>query len=87
MKVSELIEILQKAGPNDLVVLSKDGEGNGYDTLCDVSLSYAFVEGLGHGDNEIKLRKLTPELEAKGYTKEDTMSEYSNAKPCVVLWP
>ena len=34
MKVSELIEILQKHDPDREVILQKDPEGNGYSPLC-----------------------------------------------------
>jgi hypothetical protein len=38
MTVKELKEILNNADDNDLVVLSRDGEGNSYSPLYDTQL-------------------------------------------------
>ena len=90
MKVHELIELLQQADPNDLVVLSRDEEGNGYNELIDVSLNqHAFVGGYGHTSSAswggyIGYRTGV-ELPPGGYTEEDRAP--ADAMPCAVLWP
>lgn len=81
MTVRELIKILKTASPNDLVVMSSDPEGNSYDTLeCVAVGKYNYINQ--DGDRVIKYRQLTPELESKGYDKEDVQS----GPPCIVFW-
>lgn len=80
--VKELIEILQKEDPNKVVVMSRDPEGNGYSTLCD-------IDGNSRHDletGETGLETLTEDLKVAGYTDEDVMS-YPDAVSCIVFWP
>ena len=78
MKVKQLIKILEQANPEDLVVLSRDPEGNGYMKVDEVSInSYNYNEG------EIGLRQLSEAQKEKGFTDEDVME----GKSCVVVWP
>lgn len=49
MKIKELIELLEKQNPDDIVVLSKDEEGNGFTKAFELS------EAIYH-DGEIYLR-------------------------------
>lgn len=81
MKVKELIELLQKEDPERLVVMSKDGEGNGFEELdgiqaCAYDTKY----------QETGLEDLTPELEEVGYTEEDVLTGNTIVK-AVCLWP
>jgi hypothetical protein len=86
MTVKELIQQLQTYDQDLLVVLSKDGEGNGFSPL-----------GQSDGDNnsyvpsstcrgELYIDKLTPELIEEGYT-EDDLPHDPQAVRAVVLWP
>ena len=82
MIVKELKEILNNADDNDLVVLSRDGEGNSYSPLYDTQLcTYADEESW---EGQIGLRELTPELIKEGYTEEDLLEDGVNA---IVLYP
>ena len=77
MKVKELIEILKECDPEDLIVLSKDPEGNGYKEARTYDMC-RFTEG------EIGLRELDEEHKELGYEKEDVFDE---GEDCIVLWP
>jgi hypothetical protein len=77
MKVKELIEKLKKFDPEKLVILSKDSEGNYYDTLWEID------DGHTYKDNYIGYAKITPELKKQGYDEEDIME----GEPCIVLYP
>jgi len=78
MKVSELIEILKSCNPDDVVVMSKDGEGNHYSRLHSAEMYYRFNDG------EIGLRELSELDRSHGYSDEDIMED---GVDCVVLWP
>ncbi len=81
MKVKELIEILNECNPESLVVLSRDEEGNGYEEARAVnSDEYNYDPE----QQEIGLKKLTPELKKLGYSEEDLMEEGVEA---VIIWP
>lgn len=82
MTVKELIKELEQCNPDDLVVMSTDEEGNGFDTLVDVESNNVYVPK----DREIHIKKLTKALRSQGYTKED-LYEGDDAVDCVVLWP
>lgn len=82
MKVKELIEKLQKCDPESLVVMSEDGEGNGFSPLSDVDDSHNYAAD-STWSGEIGLRELTPRLEDSGFTEEDLL----DGEKCVVLWP
>jgi len=77
MTVQELIAKLQQCDPTDIVVLSRDSEGNGYSTAYSIA-PMMFNEG------EVRYRELTPALIEQGYEEEDVSTE---GTPCVVLWP
>lgn len=49
MKVKELIEVLKTCNPEHDVVLQKDSEGNGYETMRDWEDDLMFV----HKDGEV----------------------------------
>lgn len=82
MTVKELIAKLQKVDPNRLVVMSKDGEGNGFSPLCNLVESKYRSDSTWSG--EIGLEKLTPSLKKQGYSEEDVMEDGIKA---LVLWP
>lgn len=82
MTVTELIALLQKEDGNRIVVMSKDGEGNGFSLLGDVATSSCRVGR--RWDVEIGLEELTPEYVRRGYGEEDVLE---NGTPALVLWP
>lgn len=80
MKVSELIKRLQEVDPDNIVVLSRDGEGNGYRRLAGVDTSSRY----NPEEDEVGLRELTEADRRSGYSEEDVMEE---GEDCVILWP
>lgn len=80
MSVGALIDALKDCNEDDLVILARDAEGNGFAQIAMIS------EGM-YINGGIKLRSLTSEDEADGYTEEDVATEEEGALPCVVLWP
>ena len=81
MTVKELIELLSKQDPDDLVVLSMDSEGNGFNEMADYSIMNYRTGGYA---GDIGYRELTEEMEKQGYAEEDVMLD---GQPCIVLWP
>lgn len=84
MTVSELIELLQKCGPDDIVVLSKDDDGNSFSPLFKITKDRysAYAKHCGRGD--IGLRDLTEVDIQYGRTEDDVMED---GEDCVTLWP
>lgn len=82
MTVKELIAELSRLEQDRIVVMSKDSEGNSYSPLADIGRSAYIAETTWNGS--IGIEKLTAKLKAKGYTKEDVISD---GQPAVVLWP
>lgn len=81
MKVKELIKLLNKVDPERIVILSKDGEGNGFSPLLDLEEKSYLADSTWSG--EIGIEKLTPELIAEGYTNEDV----GKGEKALVFWP
>jgi hypothetical protein len=84
MNAGELMELLKDVPADTIVIMSADGEGNGYSPLADADIDSAYdAETTWSGD--VHLRELTDELRAQGYSEEDVAGP--GAVPCVVLWP
>lgn len=71
MTVEELIAQLSKLPPTSLVVLQKDGEGNGYSPCVGVEAATYAAESTWSGE----------------VPHPDDADNYPDAVPCVVLWP
>ena len=84
MTVKQLIERLQKEDPKRLVVISKDGEGNGFSPLADVSTGAYRAESTWAGEIGLEPVDLTPAMKRNGYGEEDVIED---GKPALVLWP
>ena len=84
MKVSELVALLQKEDQDDLVIMSKDGEGNGFSPLSDINKCQYLADSTWSG--ETSLRELTPELRKDGYSEEDVLDD-PDAVQAITLWP
>ncbi len=83
MKVKELIKLLQKVENQEReVIMSKDGEGNNFSPLSDISCHSYEAETTWYG--EIGLETLTDELRTQGFTEEDMRP---NGTKALVLWP
>lgn len=82
MMVKELKELLKEFNDNDIVIISKDSEGNRYSPLSDVAEASYEAETTWY--REIGLRKLTEEDIKAGYTEEDVLENGVNA---IVLYP
>lgn len=83
MQVKELIALLQEQKPEDLIILQKDSEGNGYSPLYGAEGCRYTADTTYSG--ETGLRELTDELRAQGYTEEDLAGD--DAVDAVVLYP
>lgn len=84
LTVKKLIKQLQAIEDQDrVVVMSKDGEGNGYSPLADFYEAAYLADSTWSG--EVGIEALTEELEEDGFSEEDVMPP--NAKPCIVLSP
>ena len=80
MTVKELIERLSKCRQDDLVVVAKDAEGNGFEELYTIE---AYRYNYDRHENEIGIRSLDQSAIDAGYGEEDVM----DGEPCVVIWP
>ena len=85
MKVKDLKKLLADCNDNDLVILSKDGEGNSFSPLCDIEKYTYLPETTWIGS--IYIKELTPDLRQAGYEEEDLCPEPENGVPAIVLWP
>lgn len=85
MKVKELIEELKKVDQERIVILQKDGEGNGYSPLegIDDEVNYR-PDSTWSG--EIGYQELTQELQKQGYSDGDIISG-AGAEPALVFYP
>ena len=83
MTVKELIKELQEVKNQDrIVIMQKDGEGNGYSPLYDTSTDAYVADSTWSG--EVYIEELTEELRKQGFTEAD-MSD--DGKPALILGP
>ncbi len=73
MKVSELIEMLEAldADSDAIVILAKDGEGNGFSPICEADAAHY-----------IPFNKYSGEC-----IHTDDVDDHPDAVSCVCLWP
>lgn len=83
MTVKELRKLLINQNDNDLIVLSKDSEGNSFSPLSE-HFCLCSYESTSTSSGEIWLRELTDELKKQGYSKEDLCDTGINA---LILYP
>jgi hypothetical protein len=87
MTVRELREKLAEFDQDSLVVMSSDGEGNGFSPLSGLGDSiYVDDDPESIWDGAIYLNELTDELRKQGYTEED-LYDGDYGQLAVVLWP
>lgn len=85
MNVKELRQLLEDVPDDMLVIVQKDGEGNGYSPLDSVyTENNSYVSESSYG-GEVKLTKLTSYMKDCGFTKQDVAPK--DAEPCIVLIP
>jgi hypothetical protein len=84
MTVRELIERLQQENPDDMVVMSKDAEGNHHSPLETVSQCVYVAETTWFG--ETYPRELTDDDRADGWSDDD-LYDGDNGVNAVHLWP
>lgn len=78
MKVKELLELLKDLDPETIVILAKDGEGNGFSPCADHSDQYRYeAESTWSGE-------LVSDPEE---SDDDGPERWDQAVPCIVLWP
>ena len=82
MNVKELKELLKQFDDNDIVIMSKDSEGNRYSPLS--SYEEASYEAESTWSGIVGIRELTKEYIEAGYGEEDLVENGVNA---IVLYP
>lgn len=87
MKVKELKTLLADLPDDMTVVMSKDGEGNGYSPLSQVDGDNQVYIPDSTYSGEIMLKELRGADRSLGYTEEDVADPDDNGEDCVVLWP
>lgn len=79
MTVKELIDELDKLPLDLVVIIQKDGEGNGYSKLEGVDgRNLVFT-----ADQNVKYKELTSSMRRAGYSVEDL----GTGEDCAVLYP
>lgn len=73
MTVKELRDLLKDVDGDVLVIMSKDGEGNGYSPLADTNLGQYLYEADTTWSGDL--------------IDVDEADADTEAVPCVVLWP
>lgn len=71
--VGELISLLIRYNRRDVVILSKDGEGNAFSPLCSIETGTYHPHSTWEGD-----------IEENPPTEEE---KEQGARACIVLWP
>lgn len=84
MTVKDLREELAGLPDEMIVVMAKDGEGNGFSPLADVDGENKAYQADTTWSGEVGIKKLTPELIDDGGYSEDDVVE---GQDCLVLWP
>lgn len=85
MTVKELRDCLDLYNDNDLVVMSKDAEGNGFSPL-EQTVGNSLYTPESTWSGSVSIKELDDELKEQGYTEEDCYRD-ETSKECVVLWP
>ncbi len=85
MKLKELKEIIKNMDDESIVILQKDGEGNGYSPLegVDDSSNYR-ADSTWSG--KVGYKYLTRELREQGYSDGDIVSG-DGAEPAIIFYP
>ena len=82
MKIKQLIKILEKMDGDRIVILQKDGEGNGFSPLAGADDNTQYLPDSTYS-GEIGIEKLSKIDKKKGFTEADVMK----GKKSVVLFP
>jgi hypothetical protein len=85
MTVGQLKAVLSEWDDADLVVLSKDGEGNTFSPLS--SWGEGVYEAETTWAGAVYQRVLTPDLVEQGFTEDDVREPSDDTPLCIVLWP
>lgn len=84
MKVKELKNILNEFNDEDIVILQKDSEGNGYSPLSGYDEMTYVAENTWSGD--VYIKELTSEHKEFGYTEED-LYDGDDGVNAIILFP
>ena len=82
MKVKELKKLLDSVDEDKIIILQKDGEGNGYSPLSNIDSNCVYEADSTYSGN-VGIEFLTPELRKQGYSEEDMLVGES----ALVLYP
>ena len=83
MKVKELIKLLMDEDQEKEVIMSKDGEGNGFSPFADFGNTNTYLAD-STWSGEMGFSELTEELKKDGYSEGDILSD---GVPALVLYP
>lgn len=81
MTVAQLIKELKKLPKDALVIMSSDGEGNGFSPVAAVGIGAYEAENTWSG--QFGLHELTEEDKEQGYSEEDVI----DGPLAVCIWP
>lgn len=89
MKVHELIALLQKVNQDAEVIMSKDGEGNGFSPLADVedNPKFAYVPDSKWSGDHTFIGPCDKDYPEEDWGEPYYAGEGSDAIPAVFLWP
>lgn len=83
MTVGELIALLQAEDPGRLVIVQKDGEGNGYSPLECLGYGKYVPETTWRG--EVFIESLTEEMRDMGYGDDDLTTDPSAVSALIII--
>ncbi len=82
MNVREFIEELSTLDPEAIVIMSKDGEGNGFSPYSDYTPGFYIAETTWYGEFHSE-----DEVEEETEYDEEDRAYYRSQPAAVVLWP
>ena len=86
MKVSQLIEELEKLEKDRIIIISKDAEGNSFSPLSSVWKGLYKSDPDREWEGEVSEEVLTKEMREQGFEEEDIL-QGDDAVSAVILTP
>jgi hypothetical protein len=84
--VKDLIAILSELNPDDIIVMSKDSEGNSYSPLTDCDPYGVYIPSTRYSGEILIRPELKEQVDLSDFDDED-FAEEGQGLNCVVLWP
>jgi hypothetical protein len=84
-----MVRLINNGQGDDLVVMSKDSEGNCFSPLAQVDTSHAYgADSTWSGDIKMRPEELTEQARKDGYTEADVADmDSGDWVPAILLWP